>query len=339
MAAAQSASAADVATSKRIASRNARELEEYRKFGLAPLAVDAVTGQEISPHIPQTIAAVPWYVSGQFGQGAATLQHQRKAEATSDTTLTDLVAKTVVVHQATKWRPGACENCGSMTHKRKECTERPRKVGAKYTNRDIAPDVVVVGDDRKRSFEQRHDAWSGMDSAALESITQRQFQALEAARERNHNADGDRLIDGALTSSAGGLNASSASRGKIDLEQTMVQANSSGDAELPKYLINLDPKSAFYDPKSRSMRADPNAGVDPSKATPTTFKGDNARNYGGDFQAFNQATLLALTDDRVAGLQPTKLARIQQEEKEKAAQLQTQRAAQLDAAYGPSRRE
>lgn len=36
-----------------------------------------------------------------------------------------------------------------------------------------------------------------------------------------------------------------------------------------KYLINLDVNSAFYDPKSRSMREDPLAGVN------SYFKGDN----------------------------------------------------------------
>lgn len=41
---------------------------------------------------------------------------------------------------ATKYRKGACENCGAISHKKKECMERPRKIGAKYTNTNIAPD-------------------------------------------------------------------------------------------------------------------------------------------------------------------------------------------------------
>jgi hypothetical protein len=32
---------------------------------------------------------------------------------------------------------GACANCGAMSHKTKDCTERPRKLGAKYTGKDI----------------------------------------------------------------------------------------------------------------------------------------------------------------------------------------------------------
>lgn len=44
---------------------------------------------------------------------------------------------------ATKWRPGACDNCGAMGHKRKDCFEKPRKVLAKYSNSNIAPDEFV----------------------------------------------------------------------------------------------------------------------------------------------------------------------------------------------------
>lgn len=47
---------------------------------------------------------------------------------------------------ATKYRKGACENCGAVTHKRKDCMERPRKVGAKFTNSEIASDEYVQPD-------------------------------------------------------------------------------------------------------------------------------------------------------------------------------------------------
>ena len=48
-----------------------------------------------------------------------------------------------------------------------------------------------------------------------------------------------------------------------------------------KYLLNLDPNSAHYDPKSRSMREDPL----PNKAK-KAFAGDNFTRQNGDYNAW-----------------------------------------------------
>lgn len=46
-----------------------------------------------------------------------------------------------------------------------------------------------------------------------------------------------------------------------------------------KYLHNLDPNSAVYDPKSRSMKANPYMGTDKE----AEYQGDNALKLSGDY--------------------------------------------------------
>ena len=49
-----------------------------------------------------------------------------------------------------------------MTHQVKECTERPRKVGAKYTQKEIARDEYdLSGQKIATSFEAKRDRWNG----------------------------------------------------------------------------------------------------------------------------------------------------------------------------------
>ncbi|KAL0451180.1 UNVERIFIED_CONTAM: Pre-splicing factor SLU7 [Sesamum latifolium] len=117
--------------------RKQLELEEARKAGLAPAEVDE-DGKEINPHIPQYMSSAPWYLNAE----RPSLKHQRKWKSDPNYTKSwyDRGAKTF---HADKYRKGACENCGAMTHDKKSCVERPRKLGAKWTGKSIAPDEKI----------------------------------------------------------------------------------------------------------------------------------------------------------------------------------------------------
>merc|ERR1712018_906850 len=122
-----------------------RELEELRKAGSAPAAVDE-HGKDINPHIPQYISDAPWYLDPK----GPTLSHQRPQEEKQQkfSSIEEWYPKgQSVVESAkipTKYRKGACENCGAMTHKKRECLERPRKIPAKYSGSNFAPDERLL---------------------------------------------------------------------------------------------------------------------------------------------------------------------------------------------------
>ena len=118
--------------------RKAKELEEARKLGSVPAAVDE-DGKDINPHIPQYISDAPWYLDPK----GPTLTHQRQQEEKIKkfSGITEWYNRGVDSSKtATRYRKGACENCGAITHKKKDCLERPRKVGAKFSGANFAPD-------------------------------------------------------------------------------------------------------------------------------------------------------------------------------------------------------
>jgi hypothetical protein len=58
----------------------------------------------------------------------------------------------------------------------KDCVERPRKKGAKYTNRDIAPDEIVTELDL--TFDAKRDRWAGFDPSDYQRVVERTFLLL-----------------------------------------------------------------------------------------------------------------------------------------------------------------
>lgn len=63
-----------------------------------------------------------------------------------------------------------------MTHKVKECLDRPRKLGAKWTGIDIKPDESHQSS--SESFDAKRDRWNGYDPEEYSSIISSKHSGL-----------------------------------------------------------------------------------------------------------------------------------------------------------------
>lgn len=281
--------------------RKAKELEEARKAGTAPAAVDE-EGKDINPHIPQYIATAPWY----FGAKGPTLKHQRPQPEKQQqfSQISDYYARGEFEGRATKYRKGACENCGAMTHKKKDCFERPRKVGAKFTGDEIAPDEKYLPD-LKLDYDGKRDRWNGFDPACYQGVIEEYRKVEEAKRQLKEDRlkhdivglegstvredDSDDEVDGDEDKYADNADMPGT---KVDSKQRITVRNLRIREDVAKYLRNLDPNSAYYDPKTRSMRDNP---YKQSNKTPEElhFAGDNFVRYTGDTKKVASAQMFA----------------------------------------------
>mmetsp|Transcript_9499 Transcript_9499/g.12885 ORF Transcript_9499/g.12885 Transcript_9499/m.12885 type:complete len:567 (+) Transcript_9499:54-1754(+) len=284
--------------------RKAKDLEEARKAGLAPAEVDE-DGKEINPHIPQYMAAAPWYLNSNH----AGLKHQKNWNA-KEAAAKEWYDRGAKVFQADKFRKGACENCGSMTHKRNDCLERARKKGARWTGVDIAADDKITT--IKLDFEGKRDRWNGYDASQYAKVMDR-FQKVEELKtelqkekelekkfrkQQKHAGEKERQ-DGDSDEDEGEeeddekvAEEDMGDFGKVAKRVRTAGGGASGTVrnlrireDTAKYLRNLDMSSAHYDPKTRSMREDPTPNV---PAQDKFFAGDNFVRYSGDTQEFNK---------------------------------------------------
>ncbi|XP_049537724.1 pre-mRNA-splicing factor Slu7 [Anopheles darlingi] len=316
--------------------RKAKELEEARKAGTAPAAVDE-EGRDINPHIPQYISSVPWY----YNTTGPTLKHQRPQEERKEhfSGIDEWYKRGVDTSKVvTKFRKGACENCGAMTHKRVDCMERPRKVGAKFSAKQIAHDEFIqpkiVSD-----YDGKRDRWAGYDPANHREIVEEYLKIEQAKRElraqklkenpdqaeEEGESDEDKYVDEVDMPGT-----------KVDSKQRITVRNLRIREDTAKYLRNLDPNSAYYDPKTRSMRDNPNPNLKPED---TDFAGENFVRFSGDIQKHAQAQLFAWeaygkgVDVHVLA-EPTKLELLQKEYDTKKSQFKDEVKNKVLEQYG-----
>lgn len=288
-------------------------------------------------YIPAFISKAPFWAEQ---SDADYLEHQRLHAESKDTLdkarWYDRGKK--VGPAATKFRKGACENCGAMTHKTKECLSRPRKQGAKWTGRDIQADEVV--DSVQLGWDAKRDRWNGYDAKDYDQVIQ-DFEELEKLK---------KAASGTPHADTNGNNTPIPdSDAKYEEETDMGRNQPTSTRQLrlredtAKYLLDLNPDSAHYDPKTRHMDTtaqslkDPNAADGDSASEGFTRPSvdqealERAQRYAWETQ---EST--AIPSDQRLHLQanPTAGAILMKKHDEEVAQKKAERKAYLTSKYG-----
>lgn len=224
-------------------------------------------------YIPSFIAKKPFYIDDNTASDADYLEHQRLQSQKDGDTLAKAEwynRGTKKGPAATKYRKGACENCGSMSHKEKDCLQRKRKAGAKWTGKAIAADEVVK--DVNLGWDAKRDRWNGFEAEEYKKVVE-EYEELEEMKKLAEGKTGEDGEEGA----------------KYEEEADMGRkvATSSRNLRLredtAKYLVNLDLESAKYDPKTRSM-------IDSGAGDPNSLEADDGfAKGGGDAAEFERA--------------------------------------------------
>jgi len=202
-------------------------------------------------YIPNFISKKPFYLESERDAdylGHQRLQSERDEDLLKGDKWYDRGKKGIT---ATKYRKGACENCGSMTHKKKDCLQRPRKTGAKFSGQDIAADEVIQ--EVQLGWDGKRDRWNGYDASEHDVIVQ-EHERLEELRLESKEAEGrKRLEDGNDENDEKYAEESEVPGQGYDSSQRISTRNLRIREDKAKYLLNLDLDSAKYDPKTRTM--------------------------------------------------------------------------------------
>lgn len=252
---------------------------------LEKLYIDSILDLTLCRYIPNFISKKPFYLEGDDTQSDY-LEHQRLQTATPDQSKWYDRGKRLGP-AATRFRKGACENCGAMTHKTKDCLSRPRAKGAKWTGKDIQADEVVQNVDL--GWDAKRDRWNGYDPTEYKSVIE-EYEELENLKKKAKDEapkNGQKLLteDGQEAQVGGEEEAKYAEESDMGRQQSTATRNLRIREDTAKYLLNLDLDSAKYDPKTRSM-VDMGAQADQAAALVAE---DNFMRASGDAAEFERA--------------------------------------------------
>lgn len=273
--------------------------------------------------MPSFISRKPFYANEDDDDNDY-LKHQRREEKKESTAWYDRGRRAGPA--ATKYRKGACENCGAMTHKAKDCLSRPRAKGAKWTGKDIQADEVIQ--EVRMGWDAKRDRWNGYDSKEYRNVVE-DFNQMEELRKQSQKAQNgeDDAEDGDKYAEENDMNKhqSTATRQLRIREDTA------------KYLLNLDLESAKYDPKTRSLV---DAGATGGKAA-ELYAEEGFMRSSGEARDFETAQRYAWeaqerSGDTTQHLQanPTAGAFYRRKEQEETERMRAEREKELLGKYG-----
>ena len=241
--------------------------------------------KEQNEYIPSFISKKPFYLESADSENDY-LEHQRLQTSEPDQSKWYDRGKRLGP-AATKFRKGACENCGAMTHKTKECLSRPRAKGARWTGKDIQADELLQ--DVELGWDAKRDRWNGYDAQEYRNVIE-EYEELERLKRRRKSSGergGEKLLteDGEDGQNHEQEDARYAEETDMGRKQSTATRNLRLREDTAKYLLNLDLDSAKYDPKTRSM-VDMGAQADQASALVAE---DNFMRASGDAAEFEKA--------------------------------------------------
>ncbi|KAI2637978.1 Pre-mRNA splicing Prp18-interacting factor-domain-containing protein [Hypomontagnella submonticulosa] len=241
----------------------------------------SAASKEENIYIPSFISKRPFY-AGEEGDATDYLEHQRLQKTKDDQSKWYDRGKKLGP-AATKYRKGACENCGAMTHKAKDCLARPRAKGAKWTGKDIQADEVIQ--DVELGWDAKRDRWNGYDPKEYRRVVERYNQMDELRNQLSGTKDKEGAVDGEEEEADKDAGEKYAEESDMGRHQSTATRQLRIREDTAKYLLNLDLESAKYDPKTRTMV---DAGATADKAA-ELFAEEGFLRASGDAAEFERA--------------------------------------------------